>query len=123
MSIKVGINGFGRIGRAIMRALIKQNFPVEVVLINELGDLKTNAHLLKYDSVHGRLPVDVGAENNTLFVGKHSIKMSASKNPEEIPWGQNGVDIVLECTGFFTGREAASKHLKGGAKKVIISAP
>lgn len=127
--IKVGINGFGRIGRSILRALIEKGFPLEVVLINELGDLKTNAHLLKYDSVHGKLKVPVKAnpasagELPSLSVGDRKIKFSAFKNPEEIPWKKMGADIVLECTGYFTSRDKASLHLKGGAKKVLISAP
>ena len=127
--IKVGINGFGRIGRSILRALIDKGFPLEVVLINELGDLKTNAHLLKYDSVHGKCKVPVkanpavGGQLPSLTVGDRTIKISSSKNPEEIPWGKMGVDIVLECTGHFTSRDKASLHLKGGAKKVLISAP
>lgn len=123
MALKVGINGFGRIGRSIVRALISQNFPFELVMINELGDPATNAHLLKYDSVHGRLPVAVEAKDGALFVAGKKIQMVSHKNPAEIPWGAAGVDIVLECTGIFTSREKAALHLQGGAKKVIISAP
>lgn len=123
MAIKIGINGFGRIGRSILRALVQRNFPLEVSLINELADIKTNAHLLRYDSVHGRLGEDVEVGEGALVVGGREIRMTALKNPEEIPWGKMGIDIVLECTGLFTSREKASLHIKGGAKKVIISAP
>lgn len=123
MVTKIGINGFGRIGRSILRALALRQFPFEVVAINELGDLKTNAHLLKYDSVHGRLPLTVTTSGDSLVVHNKPIKMTAYKNPEEIPWASLGVKIVLECTGLFTKREKASLHLKGGAKKVILSAP
>lgn len=121
--IKVGINGFGRIGRSVVRALIEKDFPVDLVLINELGDLKTNAHLLKYDSVHGRLKTTVEAGSDHLIIGGKKVVFSAQKNPAEIPWKAHGVDIVLECTGIFTSREKASLHLQGGAKKVLISAP
>ncbi|MDO8520411.1 MAG: type I glyceraldehyde-3-phosphate dehydrogenase [Deltaproteobacteria bacterium] len=123
MGIKIGINGFGRIGRSVLRALVEKGFPLEVVLINELGDLKTNAHLLKYDSVHGKLKLPVKANTASLTVGEREIQFCSHKNPEEIPWGNRGVEIVLECTGHFTSREKASLHLKGGAKKVLISAP
>lgn len=130
MGIKIGINGFGRIGRCIIRALVQRNFPVDVVLINELADLKTNAHLLKYDSVHGILPAPVksqeagsGGNFAQLIIGDKTVKMSAIRNPDEIPWGKLGVDIVFECTGLFTNKEKALLHLKGGAKKVLISAP
>lgn len=123
MSIKIGINGFGRIGRSILRVLIQKNFPLDLVMINELGDLKTNAHLLQYDSVHGRLPADVKTDSASLIVNNRIIKMTAHRQPEEIPWGQMGVDIVFECTGIFTSHEKASLHLQGGAKKILISAP
>lgn len=123
MKIKIGINGFGRIGRSVVRALIQKNFPVELIAINELGDAQTNAHLLKYDSVHGKLGSDVAVKEGNLKIGDREVRMTAIKNPEEIPWGKMGIDIVLECTGLFTGREKASLHLKGGAKKVLISAP
>ena len=123
MSIKIGINGFGRIGRCIVRALLKKKTDLELVAINELGDLKTNAHLLKYDSVHGRLGVEVSAKENALVVDGREIRVTAIKNPAEIPWKKLGVDIVLECTGLFTDLEKAALHLNGGAKKVVISAP
>src|SRR3990167_6560705 len=123
MGIRVGINGFGRIGRTILRFWAKQNFPFDIVMINELGDLATNAHLLRYDSVHGRFPQLVSTKEKTLIVADRSIQMTAESNPAQIPWRQAKVDIVLECTGRFTKKEKAALHLQGGAKKVIISAP
>lgn len=129
MSIKIGINGFGRIGRSIVRALIQKNFPLDLVAINELADLKTNAHLLKYDSVHGTLSQTIKADpgqNNqmaSLHIEDKKIFMTSYKNPAEIPWSKLGVDIVLECTGLFTDKEKASLHLAGGTKKVLVSAP
>ncbi len=123
MSIRIGINGFGRIGRSIVRGLVERGFPLDLVAINELGDLATNVHLLKYDSVHGRLKEAVSSKEGALLIGSREVKMTAFKNPEEIPWGKMGVDIVLECTGIFTHRDKAGLHLKGGAKKVLISAP
>lgn len=126
---RIGINGFGRIGRSVFRVLHQRGFPLDLVAINELGDLATNAHLLRYDSVHGRFSGRVsvsggsGGSGNELLVDDRRIVMMASKNPDEIPWKELGVDIVLECTGFFTKREKAALHLKGGAKKVLISAP
>ena len=122
--IKVGINGFGRIGRSIVRAWVDRSYPFELVLVNELGDIKTNAHLLKYDSVHGKLHVPVEATPEGMVIGGHKkVAFSACKNPEEIPWKDYSVDVVLECTGLFTDREKAQLHLKAGAKKVLISAP
>lgn len=123
MSLKVGINGFGRIGRSIVRALHQKGYPFELVAINDLGDASILSHMLKYDSVHGRFPAEVVADGSSLMIDGKKVAISAHKNPEEIPWKQWGVDIVLECTGFFTAREKASLHLKGGAKKVLISAP
>ncbi len=123
MGVRVGINGFGRIGRSVVRAMIDKNFPVELVLINELGDVHTNAHLLRYDSVHGRLKADITVQKDSISIAGKKVVMTAIKNPAEIPWKEHGVDIVLECTGFFTSREKASLHLEGGAKKVLISAP
>ncbi|MBI4411051.1 MAG: type I glyceraldehyde-3-phosphate dehydrogenase [Deltaproteobacteria bacterium] len=123
MSIRIGINGFGRIGRCIVRSLLKKKTDIELVAVNELGDLKTNVHLLKYDSIHGRLGVEVQAKEKALSIGGRDVTVTAMKNPAEIPWKNLGVDIVLECTGLFTDREKASLHLQGGAKKVIISAP
>ncbi|WP_186643721.1 type I glyceraldehyde-3-phosphate dehydrogenase [Fluviispira vulneris] len=122
MTIKVGINGFGRIGRCVLRAL-KNERDIEVCLINDLTDAKTLAHLYKYDSIHGKAQQAVEAKENSLLLDGKEIKISAIRNPAEIPWAANGVDIVLECTGLFTEGEKASAHLKGGAKKVILSAP
>ncbi|BBH52864.1 type I glyceraldehyde-3-phosphate dehydrogenase [Fluviispira sanaruensis] len=122
MTIKVGINGFGRIGRCVLRAL-KNERDIEVCLINDLTDAKTLAHLYKYDSIHGKAQQTVEAKENSLVLDGKEIKISAIRNPAEIPWATNGVDIVLECTGLFTEGEKASAHLKGGAKKVILSAP
>lgn len=122
MKVRIGINGFGRIGRLVFRAGL--NHPdVELVAINDLADAKTNAHLLKYDSVHGRFPGEVRAEGDQLVVNGRRVKVLSSKDPAELPWGELGVDVVIESTGFFTNAEDASKHLRGGAKKVIISAP
>ncbi|HBF13225.1 MAG TPA: type I glyceraldehyde-3-phosphate dehydrogenase [Deltaproteobacteria bacterium] len=123
MIFKIGINGFGRIGRCIARALLTQKLPFQLVLLNELADVKTNAHLLKYDSVHGQLPLEVSTKNNSLIAGNHEIRLTAEKDPSKIPWKDMGVDIVLECTGLFTDKEKASLHLAGGAKKVLVSAP
>ncbi len=122
MSIKLGINGFGRIGRVVLRSAL--NHPeLEVVHINDLTDTKTTAHLLTYDSVHGILNKDIRAEEGAIFIDDKKITVTAYRDPAEIPWGDAGVDIVLECTGIFRDKERASKHLNGGAKKVLISAP
>lgn len=123
MGIRVGINGFGRIGRCIVRGLVARGFPVELALVNDLGDLKTCAHLLQYDSVHGTLPAKVETRGDELLIDGRAIKVTAIRNPAEIPWAANKVDLVMECTGLFTAREKASLHLQGGAKKVLISAP
>lgn len=120
--IRVGINGFGRIGRVTMR-LLTERPEFEVVAINDLTPTEQNAHLLKYDSVHGPWTHDVKVETGSLKIDDHTIKVFAQRDPVEIPWGTLGVDIVFECTGIFTGYDGASKHLKAGAKKVIISAP
>ena len=122
MSIKLGINGFGRIGRIVLRAALKHP-DVEVVAINDLTDAETMAYLLKHDSVHGQLDVDVTAKEDSITVGDQSIAIRSVKNPEEIGWGDFGVDIAAECTGIFRDREGASKHLAAGARKVLISAP
>lgn len=120
--IKVGINGFGRIGRLAFRRI--QNVEgIEVVAINDLTDAKMLAHLLKYDTTQGRFEGEVEVHDGFFKVNGKEVKVLANRNPEELPWGELGVDIVLECTGFFTTKEAAEKHLKGGAKKVVISAP
>jgi glyceraldehyde 3-phosphate dehydrogenase len=125
MSIKVAINGYGRIGRNILRAHYEggKKHDIEIVAINDLGDVKTNVHLTKYDTAHGKFPGTVGIDGDFMVVNGDKIKVLANRNPAELPWGALGVDVVLECTGFFTTKEKASAHLKGGAKKVIISAP
>lgn len=122
MTVKVGINGFGRIGRVVFRAALK-NPNIEVVAVNDLTDAKMLAHLLKYDSVHGTLQADISVDGDYLVVDGQRVKVTAERNPAEIKWGEMGVDIVVESTGRFTKREDAAKHLEGGAKKVIISAP
>jgi len=122
MSVKIGINGFGRIGRNFFR-IIFNNPEIEIAAINDLTDAKTLAHLLKYDSVFGILNAEIAAKENTLIVNGREIKILAERDPLKLPWGDLGVDIVVESTGLFTRREDAEKHLKGGAKKVIISAP
>jgi glyceraldehyde 3-phosphate dehydrogenase len=122
MAVKIGINGFGRIGRCVLR-LLEQNKDLEVALINDLTDTTTLAHLLKYDSVHGRFGANVGKNDQGITVNGRSIAVSAVADPTQIPWAKAGVSIVLECTGRFTTKESASAHLKSGPKKVIISAP
>ena len=122
MSLRVGINGFGRIGRLVFKAA--QNDPeIEVVAINDLTDAKTLAHLLKYDSVHGRYPVPVSAEGDTLIAGTHKVKVSAERDPEQIDWKGMKVDVVVESTGVFRAKAQIEKHLKAGAKKVILTVP
>ena len=125
MPVKVAINGYGRIGRNIMRALYesKRTKEIQIVAINDLGDAKTNAHLTKYDTAHGPFPLPVGVDGDSLVVGGDRIRVCAERDPSKLPWAQLGVDIVLECTGLFTTKEKAGLHLKAGAKKVIISAP
>ncbi|WP_406860235.1 type I glyceraldehyde-3-phosphate dehydrogenase [Streptomyces sp. HUAS MG47] len=123
MTIRVGINGFGRIGRNYFRALLEQGADIEIVAVNDLGDTATTAHLLKYDTILGRLKAEVTHTEDTITVDGHTIKVLSERNPADIPWGELGVDIVIESTGIFTKREDAAKHLAGGAKKVLISAP
>lgn len=123
MTIRVGINGFGRIGRNYFRALLEQGADIEVVAVNDLGDTATTAHLLKYDTILGRLKQEVSHTADTITIDGHTIKVLSERNPAEIPWGELGVDIVIESTGIFTKRDDAAKHLAGGAKKVLISAP
>ena len=124
MSVKVAINGFGRIGRNILRSIIEnKNDKIKVVGINDLGPIETNAHLLKYDSVHGILNKDVIINGSDLNVGTGPIKVTAERNPENLPWKELDVDVVLECTGIFTSKEKAQQHITAGAKKVLISAP
>lgn len=124
MATRVGINGFGRIGRQSLKAMLERHpNDLEVVAVNDLTDTQTNAHLLKYDSTYGRFPGEVEATEDTLVVNGHKIKVIAQRDPAQIPWGDLGVDIVIESTGIFTDAAKAAAHIKGGAKKVIISAP
>jgi glyceraldehyde 3-phosphate dehydrogenase len=123
MAIKVGINGFGRIGRLLYRAAIEKNANIDFVAINDLADAKTNAHLLKYDSVHGRFPGTVEVKGNDLVVNGKDLKCLSVRDPSQLPWKDLGVYLAVESTGLFTNREGASKHLAAGAKKVLISAP
>ncbi len=122
MAVKIGINGFGRIGRNVFRAALK-NPNVDVVAVNDLTDANMLAHLLKYDTVHGKLDAEVSVDGNNLVVEGKTIQVSAERDPAKLTWGEQGVDIVVESTGFFTKRSDAAKHLEAGAKKVIISAP
>ncbi|NJM32985.1 MAG: type I glyceraldehyde-3-phosphate dehydrogenase [Limnobacter sp.] len=125
MTIRVAINGYGRIGRNVLRAHYEggKKHDIEIVAINDLGDPKTNAHLTQYDTAHGRFPGEVSVEGDYMVVNGDKIRVLANRNPAELPWGELQVDVVMECTGFFTSKEKASAHIKGGAKKVIISAP
>src|SRR5262247_1277407 len=122
MAIRVGINGFGRIGRNVLRACFDES-ALEFVAVNDITDAKTLAHLLKYDSVHGTLDRDVRTETDGLAVDGRVVRVLAERDPARLPWKQLGVDVVLECSGLFTERDKAAKHLDAGAKKVIISAP
>ncbi|WP_112321091.1 type I glyceraldehyde-3-phosphate dehydrogenase [Oceanibium sediminis] len=122
MTIKVAINGFGRIGRNVLRALVENNHTdIEVVAINDLGPVETNAHLMRYDSVHGRFPGEVKVDGDTIDVGRGPIRVTAERDPKALPWGD--VDIALECTGIFTARDKAAMHLENGSKRVLVSAP
>ncbi len=125
MTIRVAINGYGRIGRNILRAHYEdgKKHDIEIVAINDLGDPKTNAHLTRYDTAHGKFPGTVEVDGEFMVVNGDKIRVLANRNPAELPWGDLKVDVVLECTGFFTTKEKAGAHIKGGAKKVIISAP
>jgi glyceraldehyde 3-phosphate dehydrogenase len=123
MAIKVGINGFGRIGRLLYRAAIEKNANIDFVAVNDLADAKTNAHLLKYDSVHGRFPGTVEVQGNDLVVNGKTLKCLQERDPSNLPWKNLGVTLAVESTGLFTNREGATKHLTAGAKKVLISAP
>ena len=122
--VKVGINGFGRIGRLILRAIL-ENYKnkIQVVAINDLGSIETNAHLIKYDSTHGIINEDIQISKEGFEISNQEIKVFAEKDPANIPWGKIGADVVLECTGIFLDKSSAQKHIKGGARKVIISAP
>ncbi|MDP3118578.1 MAG: type I glyceraldehyde-3-phosphate dehydrogenase [Phenylobacterium sp.] len=124
MTVRVAINGFGRIGRLVLRSIIEHGrTDIEVVAINDLGPVETNAHLLRYDSVHGRFPGVVTVDGDTINVGRGPIKVTAIRNPAELPHKELGVDIALECTGLFTTKEKAAAHLEAGAKRVLVSAP
>jgi glyceraldehyde 3-phosphate dehydrogenase len=125
MTIRVAINGYGRIGRNVLRAHYEggKSNDIQIVAINDLGDTKSNAHLTRYDTAHGKFPGTVEVDGDFMIVNGDKIRVFAQRNPAEIPWASLNVDVVLECTGFFTTKEKASAHLKGGAKKVIISAP
>ena len=124
MAIRVAINGFGRIGRLVFRAAMEHaSKELEIVAINDLGPVETNAHLLRYDSVHGRYPHEVTTGENWLDAGRGKVRVTAERDPAKLPWKELGVDIALECTGIFTKRDTAAKHLEAGAKKVIVSAP
>jgi glyceraldehyde 3-phosphate dehydrogenase len=125
MTLRVAINGYGRIGRNILRAHYEggKKHDIQIVAINDLGDPNTNAHLTQYDTAHGKFSGTVSVDGDAMVVNGDRIKVLANRDPAQLPWGALGVDVVLECTGFFTSKEKASAHLKGGAKKVIISAP
>lgn len=122
--VKVAINGFGRIGRLVLRAALESGRDdIEFVAVNDLAPAEQNAYLLQYDSVHGKLPMDVKLEGDTIIVGKHHIKCLAEKDPTKLPWGEMGIDIVMECTGLFTAADKARVHIDCGAKRVLVSAP
>ena len=124
MSVRVAINGFGRIGRNVLRAIVESGrTDIEVVAINDLGPVETNAHLLRFDSVHGRFPHTVTVAGDTIDAGRGPIKVTAIKDPATLPWRDLGVDIALECTGIFTARDKAAAHLAAGARRVLVSAP
>ena len=125
MAVKVGINGYGRIGRNVLRALYESNrqHELQIVAINDLCDAQSNAHLTQYDTAHGKFNGKVSVEGDAMVVNGDRIKVTAKRDPAQVPWGQMGAEIVLECTGFFSTKADASKHLQGGAKKVLISAP
>ncbi|CAB3777291.1 type I glyceraldehyde-3-phosphate dehydrogenase [Pararobbsia alpina] len=125
MAIRVAINGYGRIGRNTLRAFYEEGkkHDIEIVAINDLGNAHTNAHLTQYDTVHGKFPGTITVDGDYMVVNGDRIRVLANRNPAELPWGELKVDVVLECTGFFTTKEKASAHIKGGAKKVVISAP
>ena len=124
MAVRVAINGFGRIGRNVLRAIVESGrTDVEVVAINDLGPVETNAHLIRYDSVHGRFPGTVTVNGETIDVGRGPMRVTAERDPKNLPWGEMGIDIAFECTGIFTDPAKASAHLEAGAKKVLISGP
>jgi glyceraldehyde 3-phosphate dehydrogenase len=124
MTVRVAINGFGRIGRLVLRAAYEAGrHDIEFVAINDLGSVEDNAHLFRYDSVHGRFPGKVTTGADTIDIGHGPIKVLAERDPTKLPWGDMNVDVVMECTGLFTKRDAAAKHLQAGAKRVLVSAP
>src|ERR1700750_1447064 len=124
MTVRVAINGFGLIGRVVLRSIAEANrHDIEVVAINDLGPVETNAHLLRYDSVHGRFPGQVTVQGDTISLGNGAIKVTAERDPSKLPWKELGVDMALECTGIFTAKDKASAHLTAGAKRVLVSAP
>lgn len=124
MTVKIGINGYGRIGRNVLRALYEsKRRDLQIVALNDLGPPETNAHLTRYDTAHGRFPGEVAVDGGDLVVNGDRIKVLAERDPSKLPWGALGVEVVLECTGFFASKDKAALHLKGGAKKVVISAP
>jgi glyceraldehyde 3-phosphate dehydrogenase len=124
MAVRVAINGFGRIGRNVLRAVYEAGRDeIEIVAINDLGPVETNAHLLRFDSVHGRFPFEVKVEGDSIVIGKKKIKVIAERDPSKLPWKELGIDIAMECTGLFTAKEKASAHLTAGAKRVLVSAP
>jgi glyceraldehyde 3-phosphate dehydrogenase len=125
MAVKVAINGYGRIGRNVLRALYehKRTSEIQIVAVNDLGDAETNAHLTQYDTAHGKFPGEVGVDGGDLVVNGDKVRVFAERDPSKLPWGSLGVDVVLECTGLFTSKAKAGAHIAGGAKKVIISAP
>src|SRR4029079_8396331 len=124
MAIRVAINGFGRIGRNILRAIYESNRKdIEVVAANDLGPVETNAHLLRFDSVHGRFPGEVTVKGDSISLGNGSIKITAERDPTKLPWKDLGIDVALECTGIFTSKDKAAAHLNAGAKTVLVSAP
>jgi glyceraldehyde 3-phosphate dehydrogenase (phosphorylating) len=124
MAVRVGINGFGRIGRLVLRAAMEEGRnDIEFVAVNDLGDVKTNAHLLKYDSVHGTFPGDIKSDDKSITVNGHKVDVLALRDPTKLPWKDLGVDMVFECTGLFSDRDKAAVHLEAGAPKVLVSAP
>lgn len=124
MTLKVGINGFGRIGRLVLRSIVENGRDdIEVVAINDLGPIETNAHLLQYDTIHGKFPEDVSVDGDIIRFSNRSVKATAIRDPKDLPWGEMGVDIAMECTGIFSAREKAEAHIAAGAKKVLISQP
>jgi len=124
MAVKVAINGFGRIGRNILRGIIESGrTDIEVVAINDLGPVETNAHLLQYDSIHGKFPASVSVDGDTINVGRGPIRVTAIRDPKDLPWGEMGVDIAMECTGIFADRDKAAAHLENGSARVLVSAP